>query len=141
MLDVMVYFGNIMESNMNQEIKNLLTVYENKMSSFWQLDGQLSECEDDNRYFYLESRQRTLEGEVDAARAALVAAIENLEKQADELQTGCIEQMQLSIKLNSENKRLREQAVDASWDRNPDRMGGQFTQEEIDRASRGGEGW
>lgn len=98
---------------MNQEIKNLLTVYENKMASMWQLDGQLNECQDDNRYFYLESRQRVLDQEVNIARAALVAAIERLEKQAS----------------------------DASWDRNPDRMGGQFTQEEIDRASRGGEGW
>lgn len=98
---------------MNQEIKNLLTVYENKMSSFWQLDGQLSECEDDNRYLKLETRQRVLDQEVNIARAALVAAIERLEKQVS----------------------------DYSWDRNPDRMGGQFTQEEIDRASRGGESW
>ena len=98
---------------MNQEIKNLLTVYENKMASMWQLDGQLSECEDDDRYFKLETRQRVLEQEVNIARAALVAAIERLERQAS----------------------------DVSWERNPDRMGGQFTQEEIDRASRGGEGW
>ena len=98
---------------MNQEIKNLLTVYENKMASMWQLDGQLNECEDDNRYLKLETRQRTLEQEVNIARDALVDAIERLEKTAS----------------------------DASWDRNPDRMGGQFTPEEIDRASRGGEGW
>jgi len=28
-----------------------------------------------------------------------------------------------------------------SWVNNPDRMGGQFTDEEIHRAERGGEGW
>lgn len=31
--------------------------------------------------------------------------------------------------------------IDASWRDNPDRMGGQFTAEEIDRSRRGGEGW
>ncbi len=30
---------------------------------------------------------------------------------------------------------------DASWTRNPDRSGGQFTQQEIDEANRGGHGW
>lgn len=125
---------------MNQEIKNLLTVYENKLIAASTLDGELAYCEDAVYY----SKARKLEQfqvEADLARTALVTAIENLEKQADELQAGCIEQMQLSIKLNSENKRLQEQVNDASWERNPDRMGGQFTQEEIDRANRGGEGW
>lgn len=31
--------------------------------------------------------------------------------------------------------------IDASWHDNPDRMGGQFTAEEIERSRRGGEGW
>lgn len=30
---------------------------------------------------------------------------------------------------------------DLSWHTSPDRSGGQFTQEEIDRSRRGGEGW
>lgn len=30
---------------------------------------------------------------------------------------------------------------DLSWYQNPDRSGGQFTQEEIDRSRRGGDGW
>lgn len=30
---------------------------------------------------------------------------------------------------------------EASWAANPDRMGGQFTEEERDRSARGGEGW
>lgn len=36
---------------------------------------------------------------------------------------------------------LRRRNVDLGWQVNPDRSGGQFTQEEIDRAGRGGEGW
>lgn len=32
-------------------------------------------------------------------------------------------------------------ASDLSWYESPDRSGGQFTQEEIDRSRRGGEGW
>lgn len=30
---------------------------------------------------------------------------------------------------------------DLLWNESPDRSGGQFTQEEIDRSRRGGEGW
>ena len=97
---------------MNQEIKNLLTVYENKLIAASTLEGELSYCED-AVYYSKERRLEQFQAEADIARAALVAAIERLEKTAS----------------------------DASWDRNPDRMGGQFTQEEIDRASRGGEGW
>jgi hypothetical protein len=37
--------------------------------------------------------------------------------------------------------RLRRVNSDMGWRLNPDRMGGQFTQEEIDRSTRGGEGW
>lgn len=40
-----------------------------------------------------------------------------------------------------EIKRLRDVNIDLGWQTNPDRMGGQFTQEERDRAERGGEGW
>jgi len=37
--------------------------------------------------------------------------------------------------------KLRRVNSDMGWRLNPDRMGGQFTQEEIDRSTRGGEGW
>lgn len=97
---------------MNQEIKNLLTVYENKLIAVSTLEGELGYCSD-NEYYRKETKQAKFQIESDLARAALVAAIERLEKRAS----------------------------DASWEHNPDRMGGMFTQEEIDRASRGGEGW
>lgn len=52
------------------------------------------------------------------------------------------QQLLMAVKqLTKENVQYREKDIAASWERNPDRMGGQFTQEEIDRASRGGEGW
>ena len=105
---------------MRQETKNLLTVFENKLISMWQLDGQLSECEDDNRYFYLESRQRILEKEVDDARGKLYAHI---------------------IQLEQENSKLRERSIEDSWSKYPDRSGGQFTQDEIEESKRGGHGW
>ena len=48
---------------MNNEIRALLQLFENKLASFWQLDGQLHECVDDDRAYRLESRQRVLERE------------------------------------------------------------------------------
>jgi len=51
---------------------------------------------------------------------------------------------QLLVAVEQQNKELqhfRQQVSDASWIRNPDRMGGQFTQDEIDESSRGGHGW
>ncbi len=42
---------------------------------------------------------------------------------------------------DQEIARLRKANIDLGWQTNPDRMGGQFTQEECDRAARGGEGW
>lgn len=95
---------------MNQEIKNLITFFENKLASYWQLEGQLHEITDDDRAYKLESRLPQLEKDVDLARGNLVAAIE----------------------------RLEQKPIDNIWE---DRMGGQFTREEIDRAARGGEGW
>lgn len=38
-------------------------------------------------------------------------------------------------RLNSENVRLRKANIDMGWELNPDRMGGQFTKEEINRGS------
>jgi hypothetical protein len=62
---------------MTPEIKNLLTIYENKMASMWRLDGEMQWCEDD-RIYKMESRARILSGEVAQARADLVAAIDQL---------------------------------------------------------------
>jgi hypothetical protein len=64
---------------MTQEMKNLLAKFENKMVSMWQLDGQLMECNDDDRAWKMEKRQRIIQKEVDEARVELVAAIEALE--------------------------------------------------------------
>lgn len=64
---------------MSPEVKNLLTVYENKMASMWQLDGEMNWCDDD-RIYKMESRMRILDGEVKQARDNLVAAIERLEQ-------------------------------------------------------------
>ncbi len=36
---------------------------------------------------------------------------------------------------------LRKRNIDLGWAANPDRMGGQFTQEEINQSLRGGDGW
>ena len=44
-------------------------------------------------------------------------------------------------RLRQQVKKLTAALDDYSWRINPDRMGGQFTQEEIDRSARGGEGW
>jgi hypothetical protein len=43
----------------------------------------------------------------------------------------------LRLVIEQQDKRL----ADYSWERSPDRMGGQFTQDEIDEARRGGHGW
>jgi len=45
------------------------------------------------------------------------------------------------FRLRAELRRIREKAIEDSWARNPDRSGGQFTQQEIDEAIRGGHGW
>lgn len=63
---------------MNQELKSLLTIYENKMASMWQLDGEINYCEDESQYFSMFRRMRILDGEVKQARENLVAKIEEL---------------------------------------------------------------
>ena len=40
------------------------------------------------------------------------------------------------FRLRQEVKNLREKAIEDSWERNPDRMGGQFTDQEILDADR-----
>lgn len=64
---------------MNSEIRSAMQLFENKLASFWQLDGEMQWCKDD-RIYKMEARQRTLETEVNRARADLVAAIERLEQ-------------------------------------------------------------
>lgn len=44
-------------------------------------------------------------------------------------------------RLRQQVKKLTEAINNLSWRTYEDRMGGQFTQEEIDRSARGGEGW
>lgn len=67
------------EHLMTDEIKFLLAKFENKLASLWQLDGQMHECDYDDKFYKMERRQRILQGEVDQARSDLVAAIEKLE--------------------------------------------------------------
>ena len=51
-------------------------------------------------------------------------------------------QLLMAVKaLTKENDQFRNREIAASWESNPDRMGGQFTQQEIDEAHRGGHGW
>lgn len=53
-----------------------------------------------------------------------------------------VERLALAItSRDREIQRLRDANIDLGWQTNPDRMGGQFTEEERDRAERGGEGW
>lgn len=63
---------------MNDELKFLLLKYEDKMATLWQLEGQLNECEDDDRAWRYEKRQRIAQTECDAARVELIAKIEEL---------------------------------------------------------------
>lgn len=60
---------------MNEEVRALLQLFENKVASLWQLDGQLMECPDDDRVYTLEARQRRVQAEVDTLRTQLVNKI------------------------------------------------------------------
>ena len=42
------------------------------------------------------------------------------------------------FRLRAELRRSREKSIEDSWARNPDRGGGQFSQDEIDRSRNGG---
>jgi hypothetical protein len=42
------------------------------------------------------------------------------------------------FRLRAELRRAREKSIEDSWARNPDRSGGQFSQDEIDRSRNGG---
>ena len=63
-------------------------------------------------------------------------------KKVDQLFEECAmvkEQLLMAVKqLTKANDQARDREIAASWERNPDRMGGQFTQEEIDRSRNGG---
>lgn len=60
---------------MNEELRALLQLFENKVASLWQLDGQIIECVDDDRAYTLETRQRRVQSEVDTLRTQLVEKI------------------------------------------------------------------
>jgi hypothetical protein len=60
---------------MNEEVRALLQLFENKVASLWQLDGQIMECVDDDRAYSLETRQRRVQAEVDTLRTQLVNKI------------------------------------------------------------------
>ncbi len=60
---------------MNEELRALLQLFENKVASLWQLDGQIMECVDDDRAYTLETRQRRVQSEVDTLRTQLVEKI------------------------------------------------------------------
>jgi hypothetical protein len=44
------------------------------------------------------------------------------------------------VRLRAEIRSMKEKAIEDSWVRNPDRSGGQFTDEEINRSREGGAG-
>lgn len=71
---------------MNNEIRAAMQLFENKLASLWQLDGQLREVEDDERAYRLETRQRSLQNEVDRARADLIVEIDKLETALKEIE-------------------------------------------------------
>ena len=70
---------------------------------------------------------------------ALVEWVENASR--DTLALRYMELMARYRLKSRELKQLQESTADLSWERNPDRMGGQFTQQEIDESRRGGHGW
>jgi len=71
--------------------------------------------------------------------ADIVADIDNGEADSDTMDISSV--YILLSRAVAEIERLRKINRDQSWQINPDRMGGQFTQDEINRASRGGDGW
>ena len=66
----------------------------------------------------------------------VVAEIDDGEADSDTLDIGTI--YILLSRAVDEIERLRKANSDMGWELNPDRMGGQFTQEEINRSE---EGW
>lgn len=100
---------------MNQELKKLFDAYESKLILAWQYDTELGvfdECETFPRRRL--DKARKLMEEADIARLQFTMALDQLETQSS---------------------RLSEKISELSWIKNPDRSGGQFTQEEIDRST------
>lgn len=63
----------------NPELNNLLIMFENKVASCWQLDGEMQQNDwNDDKFFKMEKRARILQSEVDEARANLIDKIEEL---------------------------------------------------------------
>jgi hypothetical protein len=94
-----------------EEINILINKFENAVQKAWVYDTKLEFDE-----YYNPSKLNKadlLYEEVNAAKKALVDAV----------------------------GQLCEKSVEDSWKLNPDRSGGQFTQEEIEESRRGGHGW
>jgi hypothetical protein len=95
----------------HEEINILINKFENAVQNAWIYDTKL---EFDESYSPAKlNKADLLYEEAKAAKKALVDAV----------------------------GRICKKSIEDSWIRNPDRMGGQFTQDEIDESSRGGHGW
>ncbi len=88
-------------------------------------DNLLNTIRGKEAYLAAINKERTMVGLRDGEATALSAIAQFLAINLEELY-GILNDVQVCCK----------QASDDSWERNPDRMGGQYTQEEIDRADR-----
>lgn len=72
----------------------------------------------------------------------MIERVDSIIAKLDETDGMFIQGMVNEIKrLNKKVVEQEQRLVEYSWEHNPDRMGGQFTQQEIDEARRGGYGW
>lgn len=65
---------------MNSDLRALLQLFENKVATLWQIDGQIMETLDDEKAYRLENRQRTVQREVDDLRDKLMSMLSSLGK-------------------------------------------------------------
>ncbi len=72
--------------------------------------------------------------EIDNANVVSEAYYVRTEKEIEDEHIRALGILNKVQSLMNENKSLTKQASDDSWITNPDRMGGQFTQDEIDNA-------
>ena len=67
----------------------------------------------------------------EATKAAALAVRLAIEKLAHELDTQLCAAKYANLRLNAQVERLEKQALNHSWQTNPDRMGGSFSAHEI----------